>query len=68
MKLFKCRGLHSIFMLLSLGDKHLFIFFKPTAGLAPSLYDFAAAKMDGESLPISSLAGKAVLMLNVASR
>ena len=34
----------------------------------PSLYDFAATKMDGESVPMGSLAGKTVLMLNVASR
>ena len=42
---------------------------EPAASTAtPSLYDLVAAKADGESLPISSLKGKALLMLNVASR
>lgn len=42
---------------------------EPAAAAAtPSLYDLVAAKADGESLPISSLKGKTLLMLNVASR
>lgn len=42
---------------------------EPAASAATqSLYDLVAAKADGESLPISSLRGKALLMLNVASR
>tara|TARA_B110001452_G_scaffold129163_1_gene107352 strand:- start:1630 stop:1905 length:276 start_codon:yes stop_codon:yes gene_type:complete len=42
---------------------------KPAASAAtPSLYDLVAAKADGQSLAISSLRGKALLMLNVASR
>ena len=38
------------------------------ASASASLYDLTATKMDGEALPISSFAGKAVLMVNVASR
>ena len=39
-----------------------------TAG-PPSLYEsgLSATKMDGESVPIASFKGKALLMLNVAS-
>jgi|EP00908_Phaeocystis_cordata_P005134 hypothetical protein len=41
---------------------------KKAAAAGPSLYEMSATTMDGESVSISSFRGKALLMLNVASR
>ena len=39
-----------------------------TAGAAPSVYDYTLKSIDGRPLPLSSLKGKVVMLVNVASK